>query len=387
MSFFSKVWGVVKKAAPAVAGSLLLGPAGLGLASAAAGGAIGGGIGGLVSGGGLKGTALGALGGYGIGTGVDSLSNVLSGSGVLGGATQGAAADTAWNSALAGNGSFGAADAIANGGIAGGIANAAPSLYNAAGSVGNFLSHPIDGITNLASKGVNSLSNILSGTGSPAAVPGIGKGTTVAGAGAGAGAGGSSFSNLLGIASGIGNLATQDKTEDQLLEQQRRNMALNKPYLETGNQANQALQDRMGELTSKFSPGDLTNDPGYKFQLEQGTQAMNRANSAGGNLDSGEALKSAQQFGTGLADSTYNSAFTRWLQNNAQNYDILAGQQGVGVNAANTAAGYNTNVGNIKANATTAKGNTMTGTLASILSGSGAKRVIGYKPDGTAIYA
>lgn len=387
MGFFSKIWKVVKKAAPAVAGSLLLGPAGAGLVSAAAGGAIGGGIGGLASGGGLKGTALGALGGYGIGTGVGSLSNILSGSGLAGTAAQGTAADAAWNSALAGNGSFGAADAIANGGIAGGIANAAPSLYNAAGSVGDFLSHPIDGITNLASKGVNSLSNILSGTGSPAAVPGIGKGTTVAGAGAGAGAGGSSFGGLLDLAGGIGNLATQDKSEEQLLEQQRRNMALNKPYLETGAQANQALQDRMGEFTSKFSPEDLTNDPGYKFQLQQGTQAMERANSAAGGIDSGEALKAAQQFGTGLADSTYNAAFTRWLQNNAQNYDVLAGQQGVGMDATGRAAGYNTNVGNIKANATTAKGNTITGTLSSILSGAGARRVIGYKSDGTAIYA
>ena len=59
-------------------GALLLGPAGAGLVSAAAGGAIGGGVQGFVEGG-PKGAVFGAASGYGVGSGIDSISNFISG--------------------------------------------------------------------------------------------------------------------------------------------------------------------------------------------------------------------------------------------------------------------------------------------------------------------
>lgn len=395
MSFFSKVWGVVKKVAPVAIGYALTGTP--------IGAAIGGGLGSAARGGDLSQILQGASYGYGAGTGLSALSaaGAVPTAGTVGPQSTGIIGGIK-NLATGAPGALTAAGNAISPTLTSAISDSGSTLANAGTAISNFAAHPIEGVTSLASKGVNSLSNILTGGGkaaAPISIPGVGKAATVAGAGAGGGS--SAFGGagtLLNALSGISNLRTEDKAKDELLNEQRKSLSLNEPFLKTGTAANNLLADKLGtsgntgaegygQLTSRFNPGDLTQDPGYKFQLEQGTQAMNRANAAAGNLDSGEALKEAQQFGTGLADNTYNAAFQRWLQNNAQNYDVLSGQQGVGMNAAGNAQEINTGVGNVKANATVAKNNTMTGALSSLLSGAGARRVIGYKPDGTAIYA
>jgi hypothetical protein len=159
------------------------------------------------------------------------------------------------------------------------------------------------------------------------------------------------------------------------------------PFVETGTAANSKLADALGTsgntgaadygaLTKPFTPGDLTQDPGYQFNLQEGTRALDRKNAASGNLFSGAALKEAQQFGQGLADNTYNAAYQRDMANKNQLYSALSGASGSGLNAAGTAAGINENTGNARANSTIATGNTFNSTLASILNGSGAKRPV-----------
>lgn len=388
MSFFSKVWGVVKKVAPVVIGAALAAPTG-GL-SLAAGAALGGAAGSALRGGNLSQIIQGAGYGYGAGTGLSALSaaGAVPAAGTVGPQSTGILGGIK-NLASGVPGSFTAAgNAISP--------SLTSSINNAGTSAGNFLAHPIDGIASVASKGYNALSNILSGTGGGSTASAPSAGTL-----SGAGGGGSSFGGtgtLFNVLSGAYNLSTQNKAKDDLLKAQNRSLASNAPFLESGTAANNMLADRLGtsgntgatgygELTSRFNPTDLANDPGYKFQLEQGLQARDRANAAAGNLASGAALKEAEEYGTGLADKTYNDAFTRWMQNNSQIYNTLAGQTGTGMAAAGNQAIINDNTGNIKANAGVAKGNTLTGTLSGILSGAGAKTVIGYKPDGTPIYA
>ncbi len=318
MGFFSKVWNVVKKVAPVAIGYALTGTP--------IGAALGGAAGSALRGGNLSQILQGA--GYGYGGG-----SILSGLGTAAAAYGGAPAA----------GTIGPQQ--------GGISSAISSLK---GSI------------------TSPLTNLVSG--------------------AGQGAGGSSF-GLSSLLSGAGNILTNKKSEDQLLKSQKQNLAINAPFLKAGTDATNMLADRLGtsgntdatgygDLTSKFQPGDLTQDPGYQFQLKQGTDALNRANAASGNLNSGAALKSAQQFGTGLADSTYNAAFQRWLANNQQNYDVLSGQSTRGLVAADNAAQTNNNVGVVKAGTTQAIGNTLTDLL------SGGRRIIGYQADGkTPIYA
>ncbi len=328
--FFGKIWNVVKKVAPPVLGFALGGPVGA---------AIGGAAGSALRGGNLSQILQGAGYGYGGGSLLSSLAGPLSG---IGGALQGPAASGAPLS-----GTFGVGDALKTAG-----------------------------------------NNILSGITSP--ISSLGNLVT----GAGQGAGGSSFGGLSNILSAGGQFLTNKQSEDDLIKSQERNAAINAPFLKSGTDATNMLADRLGtsgntgaagygDLTSRFTPGDLTQDPGYQFQLKQGTDALNRANAASGNLNSGAALKEAEQFGTGLADTTYNNAFQRWLQNNQQNYDVLSGQSTRGLVAADNAASTNNNIGTAKSNADQALGNT----LSQMLSGSGAKKIIGYTADNKAIYA
>jgi hypothetical protein len=135
---------------------------------------------------------------------------------------------------------------------------------------------------------------------------------------------------------------SNQEAADALLEQQRANMALLSPYAR--------------DFT--FTPGDLTTDPGYQFQLTEGNRAADRANLARGTFYSSQALKEAQAFGQGLADTTYNTAFNRALQGRN------AGMAGALANA-----GINTNIGNIRANQTISTNNLISGALGSLLGG------------------
>ena len=145
------------------------------------------------------------------------------------------------------------------------------------------------------------------------------------------------------------------------------------PYMQTGTQANTMLQNKLssGALGGSFAPGDLTQDPGYKFRLQEGEQALGRKQSAGGNYYSGEALKEAQQYGQGLADQTYNDAYNRWLKEQQNTYNILSGQQGQGRSAATGYGGYATDIGNTMAQSVIEKENQRMKGLADVLGGFG----------------
>lgn len=143
------------------------------------------------------------------------------------------------------------------------------------------------------------------------------------------------------IASALLGRFTNNKAEKQLLRQQEANKALYAPY-----------------LNFQFNPGDLTQDPGYQFNLAEGNRALDRAQLARGGYFSGNALREAQTFGQGLADNTFNAAFNRALQTNE------AGLRGAGA-----LAGVNDNIGNIRAGSTVNSGNLYSGALGSILGG------------------
>lgn len=105
-----------------------------------------------------------------------------------------------------------------------------------------------------------------------------------------------------------------------------------------------------------FNPSDLTSTPGYQFQLQQGNEALQANASATGKLG-GNQIAAAEQFGQGLAGTTYNNAYAQALQgyganttNNLNTYQSqvenqqnqfqrLAAQAGYGVGATNTSVG------------------------------------------------
>lgn len=400
----SSLGGILRVAAPVAAGLLIasgfgaplgvaLGAAEGSMAAAVGGsaliGAAGGAIGAAASGGNiLKGTAIGgvtgAAGGYVQGSG--GLSNALglsnsaidapaSAAGLAG--TAGQAVDM--SGGAAGNFAGGAVD-LSGGGAANGFLSAAPGV--ASGFAGA-LSTAASAAPSAASGWSSLVPSVLGGTG---ANPGIG---SILGAGA------NLYSGIQGTATAKANAAAMQESNDKALALQAKNYnattANLSPYLTAGNQANAQLQTdlglgsntsdpKYGSLTAPFTAKDLENTPGYQFQLQQGTQALQRQQAASGNYFSGAALKEGQQFATGLADSTYNTAYQQYLQNNQQNYGMLAGTAGAGQNAATNQGGFAAgqsnlgtstlqNTGNITAAGNNAQNTAVNNSLAGALSG------------------
>lgn len=147
-----------------------------------------------------------------------------------------------------------------------------------------------------------------------------------------------------------GNKAVNTATNQQVSGNRDAQRVLD-PYMQSGTQANTRLQNALssGELGGAFKPGDLTKDPGYQFRLEQGQRGLDRKAAAGGNYFSGNALKEAQQFGQGLADTTYGDAYNRDLQRQQNLYNILSGQQNQGRAAATNYGGYASDIGQYQA--------------------------------------
>ena len=138
----------------------------------------------------------------------------------------------------------------------------------------------------------------------------------------------------------LGSEAAQDASRAQLdatrlgIDEVRRQYDLNRqdqmPWLDAGRGALGQLEERMPELTSRFTPEDLENDPGYQFQLKQGLDAITAAGRAGGSLDSGATMKALLEYGQGHAGQYYDQAFNRHQVENSSIYNMLAGLSGTG---------------------------------------------------------
>lgn len=186
---------------------------------------------------------------------------------------------------------------------------------------------------------------------------GVFSGGAMAGGGKGKSSGGGSSSDLLG--SGLGFLTKwlgDDESEDELMDAQTKAEGAFKPYTDAGNAAQTKLSQM---LSSGFKPTDLANDAGYQFQLGEGTKALNRSLGAYGNVFSGEAMKAAQNYSQGLANSYFNDAYNRW----ASQAGLLANQAALGQDTAKNLASIYANKGNIKANRNTSQFDDLGGIL------------------------
>lgn len=331
----------------------------------------------------LGGGTLGTIGSQGIiGAGLGGLKNALTGGNILKGAETGGLGGLATGgltslfNAATGPGGF---SSLFSGGSSGGVPSSFPDMPGANAALGvNGAPQLADAASNLSGIGTGALA-------SPTLSPGIGGGSSMF------------SSNGLGtLLGGATSLYENQQAKKDLTDSQNNALGALAPYQASGNAANSKLGNLLGttgnpnstgygSLIAPFNPGDLTNDPGYKFNLAQGDQALSRKEAASGNMFSGGALKEAQTFGQGLADNTYNNAFQRYLSQNQNTYNQLSGQAGVGANAAGAAGNIFGNIGAAKAGADINTGNTINSTLSSLLSGTGAKQPY-LKPDGTIGY-
>ncbi len=123
--------------------------------------------------------------------------------------------------------------------------------------------------------------------------------------------------------------------------------------------------------TASADPLDvIRNTPGYNFQLEQGTRALNANRSAGG-ISGGELLRDFSRFNQGVASSFYQDYANR-LANLAGTGQTAAANQGnlavqTGANIGNTLI----NAGNARASGILGQGNAFSGFLEQLAGGFG----------------
>lgn len=288
-----------------------------------------------------------------------------------------------------------AGNAVGAGDVGTNVSNYASNLYDKAGrglsSVlsGVGLSNPsmTEGDANFLQTAKDASQGLSPGESSflATARSGLSPLSTALSGGVSSGSGSSALPLISSLAGGGESIYANNQAQKNLTDAENKALAQLAPFNATGVAANKKLSDLLGtsgntgaagygSLTTPFSADNLENDPGYKFELGQLNKSLDRQAAAKGNYFSGAALKEAQDYGKGLADTTLNNAFSRYLSGNQAIYGNLAGQSGQGANVATAAGNAYTGIGNAKAASNIATGNTINSTLSSILSGSGAKR-------------
>ena len=99
------------------------------------------------------------------------------------------------------------------------------------------------------------------------------------------------------------------------------------PYLQAGNRGMQAYMSELGLGARPEGYQGFQATPGYQFQMDQGTSAVNALAGARGGLDSGRTRQDLMSFGQGLASQEYGNHLNR-----------LAGVTDMGMGAAGNQA-------------------------------------------------
>lgn len=159
--------------------------------------------------------------------------------------------------------------------------------------------------------------------------------------------------------------AASDRASKLQKEQYDATVERNKPFVQGGTTAFNALLDRLGLSGNTTAQGygsfgkvptaaEVMAEPGYQFGLQQGEQARARMFNARGLRDSGAAIKEATRFGTDYASTQYGNAFNRNQSANQQAFNQLGQVANLGQNSAN-------NTGQAGANYATTAGANMIG--------------------------
>jgi hypothetical protein len=188
--------------------------------------------------------------------------------------------------------------------------------------------------------------------------------------------GGISGANAAGAAS---QQAAQAQILAAIIQQQMFNQVRDsaQPFMQYGQNALTTLAPLIGTApgtnpltapyTAAFRPTmeQLQQTPGYQFALDQGLRAVQNAAAARGLGSSGNALRGAAEYATGLASQTYQQQFQNYWANNLNAFNMLSGAGGMGLNALGTLAGASGQASNAIGNSLTGAGNAIAqGTIA-----------------------
>lgn len=166
----------------------------------------------------------------------------------------------------------------------------------------------------------------------------------------------------------------QEAASREATAEQRRQFDLTRadfaPFLQTGTSANARLAALLGiepggtgegELLRRITQADIEGDPVYQSGLEfgarEGRDAINARAIAGGGYDSGATLKALTRFGTDYGSTKANESYNRFVNDQTNIYNRLAGISGTGQVAANQIGAARSNMADQITDLTTGAGN------------------------------
>lgn len=115
--------------------------------------------------------------------------------------------------------------------------------------------------------------------------------------------------SVVSIAGGINGIVQSNKKQNNAGTPQDAAQAAD-PFGPLRSLYGQELGLQYGNL-QRFDPNDVTGDPEYQFQLEQGMGAINKGAAASGMLGSGTRMMDLQKYGQGLASSFADRSYNR----------------------------------------------------------------------------
>lgn len=151
-------------------------------------------------------------------------------------------------------------------------------------------------------------------------------------------------------------IAAQNYATDQSVAVQREGLAqqramfdkaleLGQPYRLAGQNALQEYVDMLNG-TPQAQQTKLESTPGYQFQMEEGTKALERGAASRSGVLNGAESKSLTRFGQGLASTTYNNFMDRLANLGTMGANSAAGAGSAAVQTGTAQAGVLQGIGN-----------------------------------------
>jgi len=118
--------------------------------------------------------------------------------------------------------------------------------------------------------------------------------------------------------------AQANSLEREMWQQGREDMA---PWLTQGKASLAQLGGLTkdgGDLMRRWTPADLSKDPGYQFRLGEATRGVDRAMAARGLSNSGVALRELSRVNQGMASEESMNAYNRDIQQRQNIFNMLS---------------------------------------------------------------
>lgn len=148
------------------------------------------------------------------------------------------------------------------------------------------------------------------------------------------------------------------------------------PYTQSGGAANTMYSNALGlngPTGNQTAVNAYQTSPGYNFQLQQGTQALDRSAAGSGLFGSGNAAAALTQYGQGLANQDYGNWLSRLSSLGQQGLTAAAGQTG----RQGALAGIDTGLGNAIAGIDTSTANNVANSYTNAAAAQAANRAAG----------